>query len=165
METIIPIKGKVTYPITLDASVWIFDDRKIELEEFLKFNDDSTEEIENDYNKVQAERWERERTGIKPPINQSIKRFEKERILQGSYVIPLEPFLLNAEPLNEGNHVQLEATTGEQHVLSINEALNGFLGFALNGKPLKEDGPVHFYYGDGSNASSPYKNITSISVI
>lgn len=164
METIIPIKGKVTYPITLDASVWIFDDRKIELEEFLKF-DELSEENENDYIKAQAERWERERTGIKPPINQSIKRFEKERILQGSYVIPLEPFLMNAEPLNEGNNVQLETTTGEQHVLSIEEAMNGFLGFALNGKPLKEDGPAHFYFGDGSNASSPYKNIAAINII
>lgn len=30
---IIQLKGKVTYPITLDASVWIFDDRKIIFEE------------------------------------------------------------------------------------------------------------------------------------
>ncbi|WP_377889422.1 peptidyl-prolyl cis-trans isomerase [Alkalihalobacillus sp. R86527] len=164
METIIPIKGKVTYPITLDASVWIFDDRKIELDEFLKFNNTS-EENENDYIKAQSERFEQERTGIKPPINQSIKRFEKEKILKGSYVIPLEPFISNSEPLVEGNQVQLETNNGEHVVLSIEEALNGFLGFALNGKPLKDDGPVHFYYGDGSNASSPYKNISAITII
>ncbi|MCA0987928.1 peptidyl-prolyl cis-trans isomerase [Guptibacillus algicola] len=164
METIIPIKGKVTYPITLDASVWIFDDRKIELDEFLKFNRTS-EENENDYIKAQSERFEQARTGIKPPINQSIKRFEKEKILKGSYVIPLEPFISNAEPLVEGNQVQLETNNGEHVILSIEEALNGFLGFALNGKPLKDDGPVHFYYGDGSNASSPYKNISGITII
>ncbi|WP_270181740.1 peptidyl-prolyl cis-trans isomerase [Alkalihalobacillus sp. CinArs1] len=164
METIIPIKGKVTYPITLDASVWIFDDRKIELEEFLKFNS-SSDENENDYIKAQSERWEQERTGIKPPINQSIKRFEKEKILNGSYVIPLEPFLSNAEPLTEGNHVQLETTDDEHIVLSIDEALNGFLGFAINGKPLKDDGPVHFYHGDGANAAEPFKNICAITII
>ncbi|MGB8002415.1 MAG: peptidyl-prolyl cis-trans isomerase [Anaerobacillus sp.] len=164
METIIPIKGKVNYAITLDASVWIFDDRKIELEEFLKF-DGSTEKNENDYIRVQAERWERERTGIKPPVNKSIKRFEKERVLTGSFVIPLKPFLSNADPTNEGQKVQLDTSHGEQYVLTMEEAMNGFLRFSKDGKPLREDGPTHFYLGDGSNASEPYKDIAGITVI
>ncbi len=33
---IIQIKGNVKYPITLDPSVWIFDDRKILLEDAFK---------------------------------------------------------------------------------------------------------------------------------
>ncbi|NNU94980.1 peptidyl-prolyl cis-trans isomerase, partial [Geobacillus sp. NFOSA3] len=31
MNTIIPFKGKVKYPVTMDAGVWIFDDRRIDL--------------------------------------------------------------------------------------------------------------------------------------
>lgn len=162
METILPIKGKVNYAITLDASVWIFDDRKIELEDFLKF-DDSIKKNENDYIRAQAERWERERTGIKPPVNKSIKRFEKERVLTGSFVIPLKPFLSNAEPASD--KVQLESSDGNQHVLTMEEAMNGFLRFSKDGKPLREDGPTHFYFGDGSNASDPLKNILGITVI
>ncbi|KMM38808.1 hypothetical protein [Guptibacillus hwajinpoensis] len=164
METIIPIKGKVNYSITLDASVWIFDDRKVELEEFLKF-DNSTEKNENDYIKTQSERWERERTGIKPPVNRSIKRFEKERVLTGSFVIPLAPFLENADPIDNELNVQLISENGDSYVLTMEEAVNGFLRFSKDGKPLREDGPVHFYYGDGSNASDPYKHISSIAII
>ncbi|MCA0174455.1 peptidyl-prolyl cis-trans isomerase [Bacillus sp. RAR_GA_16] len=162
METILPIKGKVNYAITLDASVWIFDDRKIELDEFLKF-DDSNKKNENDYIRTQAERWERERTGIKPPVNKSIKRFEKERVLTGSFVIPLQPFLSNAEPASD--RVQLESSDGQQQVISLEEAMNGFLRFSKDGKPLREDGPTHFYFGDGSNASEPVKNVSAITVI
>lgn len=163
METILPIKGKVNYAITLDASVWIFDDRKIDLEEFLKF-DGSYEKNENDYIRAQAERWERERTGIKPPVNKSIKRFEKERVLTGSFVIPLKPFLSNAEPTTDSERVQLDSSDGS-HFLTIDEAMNGFLRFSKDGKPLREDGPTHFYYGDGSNASEPLKNVSGITVI
>ncbi|WP_347550522.1 hypothetical protein ABFG93_02990 [Pseudalkalibacillus hwajinpoensis] len=164
METIIPIKGKVNYSITLDASVWIFDDRKIELEEFLKF-DDLAEQNENDYIRTQAERWDRERTGIKPPINKSIKRFEKERVLKESYVIPLKPFLTNACPLENGLKVQLETSNGDHYLITLEEAKNGFLRFSKDGKPLREDGPTHFYYGDGSNASTPYTDISAITII
>ena len=31
------------------------------------------------------------------------------------------------------------------------------LCFSNNGKPLKEDGPVHVYFGDGSNKQNPIK--------
>ena len=164
METILPIKGKVNYSITLDASVWIFDDRKIELEEFLKF-DGSSEKNENDYIRTQAERFERELTGIKPPVNKSIKRFEKERILKGSFVIPLKPFLSNADPTNDSEKVQLDFKDGSKQSMTMDEAMNGFLRFSQDGKPLREDGPTHFYFGDGSNASDPFKNVTGITVI
>lgn len=36
INLIIQIKGNVKYPITLDPSVWIFDDRKILLEDAFK---------------------------------------------------------------------------------------------------------------------------------
>ena len=34
MEIIIPIKGAVTYQLTLDPTVWIFDDRKLDLKTY-----------------------------------------------------------------------------------------------------------------------------------
>lgn len=34
MQTVIQIKGKVQHAITLDPSIWIFDDRRIDLDTF-----------------------------------------------------------------------------------------------------------------------------------
>ena len=34
MNSIVPIKGNVQHAITMDPSVWIFDDRRIDLEDF-----------------------------------------------------------------------------------------------------------------------------------
>ena len=38
MEKIVHIKGKVKFPITLDPSVWIFDDRKFDLDTYFDQN-------------------------------------------------------------------------------------------------------------------------------
>jgi hypothetical protein len=43
----------------------------------------------------------------------------------------------------------------------LETAYNLILGFSNNGKPLKEDGPIHIYFGDGSNQQSPIKNVKS----
>ena len=36
LEFIIPIKGAVKFTITLDPTVWIFDDRKIDLDDIFR---------------------------------------------------------------------------------------------------------------------------------
>ena len=43
METIIPITGAVTYQLTLDPTVWIFDDRKLDLNTYF-----TTQNVEED---------------------------------------------------------------------------------------------------------------------
>ena len=75
---IIQLSGKVKFPITLDASVWIFDDRKIILDD--AFSEKPKEEPVNELEKA-AERFNVEiyQQKIKPPVNKSINRYERER--------------------------------------------------------------------------------------
>lgn len=159
---IVPLIGNVTYPITLDPTVWIFDDRKILLEDAFSENDNENEEA--DELDEAAQRWERAiHQHIKPPVNKSISRFEGEKILKNSYVMPILDFLNNAEIKSEAEHATL-VTENEDIKITLDELRNCYLLFALNGKPLKEDGPVHFYYKDGSNRDNPIKEVQKIVV-
>ncbi|WP_078547374.1 hypothetical protein [Litchfieldia alkalitelluris] len=159
MESIILITGNVRYTITLDPGVWIFDDRRIDLTTYFdsaKKPDDSLEE----YTKSISKHWDREITegAIYPPTIQSEKKFKKEQILNGTFGIPFHDFLKNASPNESSGSVKV-ITDKDTVVIPIDDAYNGILGFSLKGKPLKEDGPVHLYYGDGSNRDNPIKNI------
>jgi hypothetical protein len=49
--------------------------------------------------------------------------------------------------------------------IPLEEAYNLIFGFSINGKPLTQDGPVHIYYGDGSNKNTPIKNVNGLRVI
>lgn len=163
MESIVFIKGNVTYPITLDPGVWIFDNRKVDLNTYF---DEKPLEAEDHYAKEVAEHWERERNeGAKGPVNtnQNKIQYDKEELFSKSYGIPLVPFLDNAAPNEDAVEVELVAINENTTKLNIDEAREGILGFSLEGKPL-EDGPVHFYYGDGSNRENPIRNIVQIKV-
>ena len=61
MADIIEIKGNVRYKITLDPSVWIFDERIVDLDTYFS-NPDSQEKQEDDEKKFAAS-WAREVTG------------------------------------------------------------------------------------------------------
>lgn len=158
---IIQLKGKVTYPITLDASVWIFDDRKIILEE--AFTEKEVVQEEDPLKKAD-EMFNQEiyfQTKIKPPVNKSINRYEKEKILENSFVMPLEDFINNAEVKPEAKRARLK-TDGDDIVITVEQLTDAYLLFATDGKPLKEEGPVHLYFRDGSNKEAPIKNIKQI---
>lgn len=158
---IIQIKGNVKFPITLDPSVWIFDDRKILLEELFQEREKTDEKV--DAQKT-AEMFDQEvyfNTQIKPPVNRSIKRFEREKILSESFVMPLESFVTEAEPRNEATSVRL-LTDGDDIVISLEQLTSAYARFSDEGKQLSEDGPIHLYFGDGSNADAPFKNIKQI---
>jgi hypothetical protein len=157
---IVPITGNVTYPITLDPTVWIFDDRKIEFEHAFQY---STETKEEDELEKASERFNREvyQQSAKPPVNRSIKKFEREKILQSTYVMPLGDFIDNAEVKPGAENATLATEKGEV-VISLEELKESYFLFARDGKPLTEDGPVHLYFQDGSNKENPIKNITKI---
>jgi len=161
---IIPILGNVTYQITLDPSVWIFDDRKIRFEDAFqtetKTNEQSSPELEA------AKRWDRAvyPDHIKPPVNRSISRMEGKEILKNSYVIPLSDFIENAEIKHDAESAVLETNTGEVSI-SIDQLTNSYMLFAWNGKKLKNGGPAHLYFRDGSNKKNPIKGIKKIRVI
>ncbi|MFC2950236.1 hypothetical protein [Virgibacillus sediminis] len=157
---IVPIKGNVSYSITLDPTVWIFDDRKVLLEEAFSGH---TKVAEKDEDEAASERFNREvyQHQIKPPVNKSISRMEGKEILANSYVMPIEDFLQHAE-INPGAVDATLVTKDGEHRLSLDELQNSYFLFAVDGKPLKEDGPVHVYYGDGSNQKDPIKNVFEI---
>jgi|SRR5699024_9286952 len=158
---IIQIKGKVNFPITLDPTVWIFDDRKIILEEL--FIERETEEKKDDAQKT-AEMFDQEiyfQTKIKPPVNQSLNRFEREKALKESFVMPLDSFVTNSEPEDSANSARLK-TDGDDIIISLEQLRESYVRFSDKGKQLADNGPIHLYFGDGSNTENPFKGIKEI---
>lgn len=158
---IIQLKGKVNYAITLDPTVWIFDDRKVELKD--AFSKKEIEVVEDDTLTKAAEVFNREiyTRSNKPPVNKSINRFEREKILASTYVMPIVEFLKHAEVKDDAKSVILK-TDSDDVIITIEQLAASNLLFAVEGKPLKDDGPVHLYFGDGSNKEKPIKNVKQI---
>ncbi|RBP95090.1 hypothetical protein DFO70_103121 [Cytobacillus firmus] len=164
MENIITFKGNVKYQITLDPGVWIFDDRRLDLTTYFIQDDIRKNELE-EYTKAVSKHWDREimEGAVFPPTLKTEKKFEKEKVLTGTFGIPFKPFLRNAEPKENAETVIIESEDGEAR-LALSQAEELILGFSKDGKPLKEDGPVHVYYGDGSNQNSPIKSVKAFRV-
>lgn len=159
MNTIMPIKGRVKYPITLDAGVWIFDDRRIDLNTYFSENKKEEDVVDSEFT-VASKHWDRviKEGAVSPPTLKSERQFEKVKILTGSFGIALKPFLENAEPEQEAQELVIETTAGE-HSVPLAEGKNLILAFSKDGKPLREDGPVHVLFPDGSNKENPIKNV------
>ncbi|WP_164669142.1 hypothetical protein [Virgibacillus doumboii] len=158
---IVPITGNVTYTITLDPTAWIFDDRKILLDE--AFTEQTAEtDAENEVEEA-SKRWERavKKPNLNSNGNKGIPRSEREEILSSSYVMPISNFVDYAEVNGDAEDVTLETSDGDVRI-SLEELQKCYLQFSLNGKPLKEDGPVYFFYRDGSNKDNPVKGIKKI---
>ncbi|ALX47351.1 hypothetical protein [Lentibacillus amyloliquefaciens] len=158
---ILPITGKVAYAITLDPTVWIFDKRKILLEE--AFNAKSQKVDEEDEVKKASERWDRavNTEKQKQSVNKNITKAEGKKFLENSYVMPIKEFLTNTSVKEDAQNAILETANGEE-TIPLKTLENSLLLFALDGKPLKEDGPVHLFYNDGSNRDNPIKSIKKI---
>ena len=69
----------------------------------------------------------------------------------------------NAEPYEEAKTVVIESIDNK-YPIPIEEAKELILCFSSNGKPLKEDGPIHVYFGDGSNRHNPIKNVRNFAL-
>ncbi|SER59303.1 hypothetical protein [Psychrobacillus sp. OK032] len=164
MEFIIPIIGAVKFTITLDPTVWIFDDRKIDLDEFFSGEYEYKDELE-EYTKVTSAHWSREiiEGSTVPPTLQSEKKYERTKVLTSSYGVELKSFILNAEPLPEASKLIIETIEGE-HSFTLNELDTLLLKFSHKGKPLREDGPVHVIKKDGSNINNPIKFVTAFRI-
>ncbi|GEL76018.1 hypothetical protein [Tenuibacillus multivorans] len=159
---IVQIEGNVKHPITLDPTVWIFDDRKILLEEAFKLKQDGAE---NDSAQDDMP-WNRDQyqQQLNPPINNSINKLEGKKALENSYLMPINYFLPNSKPNENAMKAILHTDNGEKEI-TIEQLNQSLLLFALDGKPLKEDGPVHLYFGDGSNQNTPFKGINRIEIM
>lgn len=159
MNNIVHIKGNVKYTITLDPSVWIFDDRKQDLTTYFQTEREEKDTLE-EYTKSVSKHWDREivEGAIYPPTLKTEKKFLKEKLLTGTFCIPFKPFLENAEVQESAKFLTI--TTKENvFKLPLEEGYELVLGFSKEGKPLLEDGPIHCYFGDGSNFNNPIKNV------
>lgn len=145
MSEVIVFKGAVSYPITLDPTVWIFDDRKIDLSTYVG-DADGSDDGKATYLKGTGSQWDKElREGATPPSEKPTSLVEARKALEGDYGMRLDPFITNAQPLPEATHVRLHRHDDEPVVLSIETARRAILQFASGGKPIREHGPVHFY--------------------
>lgn len=158
MEKIILIKGKVKFPITLDPTVWIFDERKLDLDTYFDQQEKETNELE-EYTKSISKHWDREIIeGAQVPVaKKAEKKFKKETLITGSFGIRFQPFLDNAEPFDDAKIFIIESAE-QEYTLPIEKAKDIILGFSANGKPLTEDGPVHVYLNKESK-NEPIKQI------
>ncbi|MBY6036236.1 peptidyl-prolyl cis-trans isomerase [Fictibacillus nanhaiensis] len=164
MEFIVALNGKVNYPLTLDPGVWIFDERKEDLTKLFDIKEDTESEQEK-YLKDVSAHWDRElQEGAIPPSEKvKPKTTLKETLLTSSFAISLSYFIYNAQPFPNAESVLIQTGDGDVEI-TIEEAQKGYLAFSNNGKPLKDDGPVHFYFGDGRNKENPIKHITAITI-
>ncbi|MFJ7933010.1 peptidyl-prolyl cis-trans isomerase [Sporosarcina sp. NPDC096371] len=165
MEAIIPIKGNVRYAITLDPGVWIFDDRRIDLKTFFTDSHIEKDDLE-EYKKEMGKHWSREimEGATFPPTLKTEKKFEKTKVLTGTYGILLNHFLKIAEPAKDATTLTFEIVDGTSHSFPIAEAEEFIFKFSEDGKPLINDGLVHVLLKDGSNTDSPIRDVTAIRI-
>lgn len=165
MQTVIQITGNVQHAITLDPSIWIFDDRRIDLDAFFTKDYVEKDELE-EYKKNIGKHWSREimEGATFPPTLETEKAFEQSKDITGSYGIYLHHFLKNAQPTETATTITFEAANGEGFSYPLTELDTFILQYSSNGRPLQEDGPVYMLLKDGSNIEQPVKNITTIKI-
>ncbi|MCU7557607.1 hypothetical protein ROU88_01410 [Macrococcus capreoli] len=157
----IQIKGKVKFNITLDPSTFIFDDRKVEMEQLLNGQTTGEETItfQDNYE------WNREilEGASKPPTLISEKKYKKQALLEGTFLMNMHHFIINAEPDSDATHVALsnEATTVQIPL----EALKGlYFQFSKDGKRLYEDGMVDAFVYD-QDLKLVMQHVTGIEIV
>lgn len=165
MSEVIVFKGAVAFPITLDPTVWVFDERKFDLRTYTG-EEDSSSANQAKYLHGTGTQWDKElREGATLPSERK-SLAEERKVLEGEYGIRLAPFIANASPLPEVTHVRLHRQDQEAIILPLAEARRAILQFSKDGKPIKEDGPVYFYMPEVLLAKNePIKGITTLEFI
>lgn len=165
MQKIIQITGNVQHSITLDPSIWIFDDRRIDLNTF--FQDDYVEKDElEEYMRNIGKHWSREimEGATFPPTLETEKEFELSKEITGTYGIYLHHFLKNATPNEDATSIRFLTETNEEYTYPLHMAEEFILKYSIDGKPIQTDGPVHILLKDGSNLEQPMKNIVTVKI-
>ncbi|NGQ94772.1 hypothetical protein G3578_06185 [Brevibacillus sp. SYP-B805] len=165
MADVIVLKGAVTYPITIDPSVWIFDNRKIDLAAYT--GDEVEDQAEpSAYVKGTGAQWDKElREGAALP-SEKRSLVEERKALEGDFGMKLAPFIENAQPLPEATSIRIHREHGEPVLLPLAEAKRAILQFAKDGKPIREGGPVLFYLPEDWKAKkAPIDHIVAFEVL
>ncbi|TDM07380.1 hypothetical protein [Macrococcus lamae] len=156
----IQIQGNVKFPITLDPSTWIFDDRKVTIEEMEQGQKSGLKSIKFKDNRE----WNRDilEGASKPPTLNSEKKFKKQALLEGTFVINMEPFIVNAEPGDNASVIALSNEDSTEEI-ALSDLTDLYFQFSKEGKRLYEDGMVDaFVYRDGYKQR--INHVTSIEV-
>lgn len=156
--SIIQIKGNVRYKITIDPSVWIFDDRKFLMDSF--FEKKTSSEADQLDQELDQERVIREGQTL-PPTLKTEKKYEKEKLVTGSFGMKLGDMLKNAEPLEQADTCEFVTKT-ETIAIPLSAAMESIAHFSQNGKPVTEEGPIHVYFKDQSNLTQPIKGVQEL---
>ncbi|ADC87853.1 hypothetical protein H6Y62_08610 [Staphylococcus lugdunensis] len=160
----IQITGEVKYPITLDSTTWIFDDRKVSISDLEQGVFDGSKPIEFDDNRE----WNRailEGQTNPPTLNSEIK-YKKRAVLEDSFVINMTPFFKNAEPHNNATMIRLIDKNQDAIDVPLDLLPYLFFQFAKDGKRLYEDNAVDsFVYIQNKGYDYQFKHITHIEVI
>ncbi|WP_027417823.1 hypothetical protein [Aneurinibacillus terranovensis] len=164
MDAIVTINGKVNYSITLDPSVWIFDDRKCKMEDFFARIGEEVEANQDETLISAARRWDKALAEGSTPTKQSETLFVEKKKIAGDYGIPFSPFLKNAEVHTDAQSVICKQQNGTETTISLKDAQEAILCFAIDGKPIKEGGPIQLFFGNGRNMGHPITGIISFTV-
>lgn len=163
MESIITIKGNVKHTITLDPTVWIFDDRKVDLNTF--FTEEYVERNEEEeYKRSMGKHWSREimEGATFPPTLKTEKKFDRQKMVTGTFGISLDHFVKNAAPSENAKTITFLTMDGTEETFPVSEIGNFLFKFSQDGKPLTDDGPAHLLLKDGSNIEQPLRKVTGI---
>ncbi|WP_154837890.1 hypothetical protein [Staphylococcus sp. Marseille-Q1834] len=160
----IQIKGAVKFPITLDSTTWIFDDRKVKIEDIENGVFDGNKPVKFEDNRE----WNRailEGQTNPPTLNSEIK-YRKRSVLEDSFAINMTPFFKNAEPSENATKIKLYNNKDSIEVpMELLPYL--FFQFAKDGKRLYDDNSVDsfVYNPDDQCYSYEFKYVTHIEVI
>ncbi|GGG87101.1 hypothetical protein E2558_02405 [Staphylococcus pragensis] len=160
----IQIKGAVKFPITLDSTTWIFDDRKVKIEDIENGVFDGNKPVKFEDNRE----WNRailEGQTNPPTLNSEIK-YRKRSVLEDSFAINMTPFFKNAEPSENATKIKLY---NDKDSIEVPMELLPYLffQFAKDGKRLYDDNSVDsfVYNPDDQCYSYEFKYVTHIEVI
>lgn len=159
----IQIKGAVKFPITLDSSTWIFDDRKVRIEDLKQGVFDGEKPIKFEDNRE----WNRailEGQTNPPTLNSEIE-YKKRAVLEGSFAINMTPFFKNAEPHDHASIIRL--SNENNHIdIPFNLLPYLFFQFSKEGKRLyKNDAVDSFVYQIETGVEYPFEYVTHIEVL
>ena len=132
----IQIKGAVKFPISLDSTTWIFDDRKVSIDDLERGVFDGTRPVNFEDNTE----WNRAilEGQTNPPTLDSEIKYKKRSVLEGSFVINMTPFFKNAEPHDKATAIKLY-NDNDAIEIPIELLPYLFFQFAKDGKRLYSD--------------------------
>lgn len=166
MSDVIVIKGAVTYSITLDPSVWIFDERKINFKDLSLIEEDNDTIEQHAYLQGAGAHWDRElREGATLP-SERLSMPELRKSLEGDYGMKLSFFLKNAQVSPDATIMRIHRENGDHVDVSVEDANRAILQFAQNGKPIREKGPVFFYLPEQlKNKEQPIDSVVAFEFV